>query len=276
MISKKTLESSRRVYKKDRKTKRGARKAKNFMAITVAVMLVLVGGYLSYYFTTSEEFSITSYTINGQENSERKIIETYTRQVVNQNIFTAELDKLAKNISSLGWVEEVEIQRVFPDAIEIAITERTPYVYLKQGKKKVLLDKHGFIIVAKKVAGLDLPAIDFSATPIQQDLSFGTQVENGSFQLVINFLSAVEDELYPFGYITRVMEAVDANNYKIVTRYATPGNKKGKNLAILVNREKLKESPNYLGKIFEDFLGKKKTSPSVIDLRFDKQVIMKI
>ena len=48
-----------------------------------------------------------------------------------------------KRIEALSWVEKASIERVFPDRLEVHITERTPFAVWRLGGRHYLVDKTG-------------------------------------------------------------------------------------------------------------------------------------
>jgi cell division protein FtsQ len=63
-------------------------------------------------------------------------------------------------IERLAWVERASIERVFPDRIEVHITERTPAAVWQRGTRHYLIDTSGRVLAA--VAGnamLSLPRV---------------------------------------------------------------------------------------------------------------------
>ena len=51
-----------------------------------------------------------------------------------------------KRIEALPWVEKASIERVFPDRLEVHITERTPFAVWRQGARHYLIDKTGRVL----------------------------------------------------------------------------------------------------------------------------------
>jgi cell division protein FtsQ len=51
-------------------------------------------------------------------------------------------------VERLSWVERASIERVFPDRIEVHITERTPFAMWRLGSRTYLIDKTGHILAA--------------------------------------------------------------------------------------------------------------------------------
>jgi len=51
-----------------------------------------------------------------------------------------------KRIEALSWVEKASIERVFPDRLEVHITERTPFAVWRLGERHYLIDKTGRVL----------------------------------------------------------------------------------------------------------------------------------
>jgi cell division protein FtsQ len=51
-------------------------------------------------------------------------------------------------IERLSWVERASIERVFPDRLEVHITERVPFAVWRQGARNYLIDKTGRVLAA--------------------------------------------------------------------------------------------------------------------------------
>lgn len=60
-------------------------------------------------------------------------------------------------IEALSWVERASIERVFPDRIEVRITERVPFAVWRNGARHYLIDKTGRVLAA--VAADTAPAL---------------------------------------------------------------------------------------------------------------------
>ena len=51
-------------------------------------------------------------------------------------------------VESLSWVERASIERVFPDRLEVHITERMPFAVWQLGARHYLIDKTGRVLTA--------------------------------------------------------------------------------------------------------------------------------
>jgi len=270
MISKKGLEVSRKVYtQKVRVTEKAKRKRK--VALLGFSVLFFLSCYLFYYFTTSKEFALQDYVVKGLKNTDRKSIDQLVQQVLGENIFLAELDQLALNFSSLGWVESVEIKRVFPNMISLHVLESTPFVYLKRGKSIQLMDKYGRYIEEGNIYKFDLPVVDLGSFGEEEGQQKITEV----LQKIAHFVSGVRGSLSPVGYQLDEIRSIGKNNFEMYSSFKMNGSKKKYPLKIIVSEEMFLRDVPFLDKLVLDFKRKKKKYPALIDLRFEKMVVMK-
>jgi cell division protein FtsQ len=71
---------------------------------------------------------------------------------VDRNIFTIPLDARRAELQSLPWVEHATVMRLLPNRVRVAIVERTPVAFVRQGARIGLVDAHGMLF--------DLPGPD--------------------------------------------------------------------------------------------------------------------
>ena len=76
---------------------------------------------------------------------------------MNKGLYNADVQKIQQSVQQLSWIDQAEVNRVWPDAIDIKIVEQTPIV--RWGGEK-LLNKRGEIFVPENVSSFtDLPII---------------------------------------------------------------------------------------------------------------------
>jgi cell division protein FtsQ len=71
---------------------------------------------------------------------------------VDRNIFTIPLDARRAELQSLPWVEHATVMRLLPNRVRVAIVERTPVAFVRQGTRIGLVDTSGALF--------DLPGPD--------------------------------------------------------------------------------------------------------------------
>jgi len=64
---------------------------------------------------------------------------------VDRNIFTIPLDARRAELESLPWVEHATVMRLLPSRVRVAIVERTPVAFVRQGNQIGLVDANGML-----------------------------------------------------------------------------------------------------------------------------------
>ena len=73
------------------------------------------------------------------------IVEKFSADM-GRSVIRVPLEERRKAIEALPWVEQAGVQRVLPNQIRIAITERTPVAFLRTSSDLSLVDSHGVIL----------------------------------------------------------------------------------------------------------------------------------
>jgi cell division protein FtsQ len=63
-----------------------------------------------------------------------------------RNIFYVPLRQRRAALEQLPWVEHATVMRLFPDQLRVAIVERTPVAFVRQGSTIGLVDGHGVLL----------------------------------------------------------------------------------------------------------------------------------
>ena len=65
---------------------------------------------------------------------------------VDRNILTVPLEERRTELEQLPWVEHATVMRLLPDRLRVAIVERTPVAFVRQGSRIGLVDAHGVLL----------------------------------------------------------------------------------------------------------------------------------
>jgi cell division protein FtsQ len=65
---------------------------------------------------------------------------------VDRNLLAVPMADRKAALESLPWVEHAALMRLMPDRLRVAITERTPVAFVRQGTKIGLVDAHGVLL----------------------------------------------------------------------------------------------------------------------------------
>ena len=141
------------------------------------VLLIIAGGVFSLLMVTrtfllhDARFMIQSpaaIEIQGNKHLTRAQLLGIFGEDVERNIFRISLDDRQALLEALPWVQHATVMRLLPGRIRIAIVERIPVAFVRQGSHIGLVDAHGVLL----------------------DLSAGSQAEaHYSFPVVTGILS---------------------------------------------------------------------------------------
>lgn len=65
---------------------------------------------------------------------------------VERNIFRIPLEDRRAELESLPWVQHATVMRLLPDRVRVAIVERTPVAFVRQGRQMGLVDANGVLL----------------------------------------------------------------------------------------------------------------------------------
>jgi cell division protein FtsQ len=147
-------------------------KASLLFFLGTAVAGVTLGGHVDTVVSAVTSWSglgIQNVRITGQ--SETSEVDVLERLDLGRfpSIVTFDVEAARERIRTLPWVADATIRKLFPDTVEIAIVERTPYAIWQRGTTMSLIDKDGALIantVSDRYAGLPRVAGDGAATRV--------------------------------------------------------------------------------------------------------------
>jgi cell division protein FtsQ len=76
-----------------------------------------------------------------------------------KSILRIPLDERRRELEAIPWVERAVVRRVLPNRIAVAITERTPVAFLREGSNMALVDAHGVILDRPLEGNFDFPVV---------------------------------------------------------------------------------------------------------------------
>jgi len=116
-----------------------------WILLLLAFFIFLIWGF--NYFYNSGYFKISSIKVSGNEKyTETEILEV-ANLVYGLNIFEADKKEIEDAlIENLIWLKSVSLKKIFPDRIEITVTERKPYVKAIYGADCYIIDEEGIVL----------------------------------------------------------------------------------------------------------------------------------
>jgi len=118
---------------------------------TVAVGVLAVRRYLTH----DERFAMATSSeieIGGNEHLTRAQILSVFGADLERNIFKIPLAQRREDLERLPWVAHASVMRLLPNHLRIAVTERMPVAFVRQGTELGLVDANGVL--------LDMPSQD--------------------------------------------------------------------------------------------------------------------
>ena len=131
------------------------------LAIVLPLPAIGYGGWWVYGQATGSEYlSIKGIAVSGVERVAREDIVDLSGIKEGQNILAFSEDAVIANLKSNPWIESAEVDRNFPDTVEIIVKERAPVVLVKL-EALYLMDSQGVIFkrYSAEEDSLDLPVV---------------------------------------------------------------------------------------------------------------------
>ncbi|MGV1098075.1 cell division protein FtsQ/DivIB [Thiovibrio sp. JS02] len=91
----------------------------------------------------SDFFQITATNIQGCRRTTKNLILELSGVDVHSNLLALDVRKVKSNIETHEWVESVEIERDWPNTLNITVKERVPVAIVSLGKELFYLDQYG-------------------------------------------------------------------------------------------------------------------------------------
>ena len=65
---------------------------------------------------------------------------------VGRNIFFVPLNERRRQLEQIPWIERATVMRILPDRISVAVVERNPVAFVRQGQQIGLVDSNGVLL----------------------------------------------------------------------------------------------------------------------------------
>ena len=125
-------------------------------AVVLAIgVLLLLGIGIRNFFRDDPRFRIatsSSIQIMGNSQVTRSELLSVFGSDLGRNIFFIPLGARRASLEELPWVEHATVMRLMPDQLRVAIVERTPVAFIRQGNTIELVDVHGVLLHLPPVA----------------------------------------------------------------------------------------------------------------------------
>jgi cell division protein FtsQ len=195
--------------------------------VAVGMLMVVAGAAVTvrYYLLHDPRFVVTTSSeiqISGNEHLTRAQVLSVFGADLERNIFKVPLAERKADLERLPWVEHATVMRLLPDHLRIAIVERVPVAFVRQGTQIGLVDASGVLLdMPEQVAGD--PAYSF---PVLTGLSAGDpqSVRAARMEIYRKFTSDLDSGASSSGARpTQSLSEVDVSNPEDVKALVTSG-----------------------------------------------------
>ena len=124
--------------------------------------VIVVGGLWAWRHTRSDErFAVRTIEVAGAKHTPKAALDRVTQRYVGLNLFQIDIDRVQRDLSGLGWVRRIDIEKHVPDTLRIKVTERVPVALVRAGERLRYVDDEGaaFADLEPRVGDDDLPLI---------------------------------------------------------------------------------------------------------------------
>ena len=241
--------------------------------VAVLVLIGLCAGGVMVVRTAilhDERFVIPSSSaieIQGNQHLSRAQLLSVFGEDVERNIFRVSLDERKAALEQLPWVEHATVMRLLPNHLRVAVVERTPVAFVRQGNHIGLVDANGVL--------LDMP------TDVQANMHYSFPVVTGLAQNDPLSLRAARMKLY-----ARFTNDLDGGGEKISEKLSEVDLSNPEDVRAVIP-DKAGEvmvhfgEDNFLERYrkFEEHLAEWRTQYphlSSVDMRYDRQVVLEM
>ena len=155
----------------------------------LTLLLVIIGTIT--FAMLSPIFNLKNITVNGNNQiSEEEIISLAGIQL-EENIFRVSSLKITNNIKQNAYINEVSIDKKFPNTIEINIIERQPNYMLEYGNGYVYVNNQGYMLEISSIKK-ELPII-IGSTTSKENYKSGNRLD--------------EEDLIKLGTVIKIMNS---------------------------------------------------------------------
>ena len=183
---------------------------KTWRALKGVLLFLVVLGIFTLRMLQGDTFMLSTLEIDESEHITPEVFIDMTEIITHQNILRYDLSKKGKIIDSHPYIQATEVQRKFPNTLEIKLKEREEYAIIPYDGKYLFVDRELFLLKRTDayLAG-DIPVLrDVNVT----QLNLGERVVTENDKLVKFTFEAYEalsvSDLFP--YITELYLIEDA------------------------------------------------------------------
>jgi len=189
---------------------------------------------------------------------------------VDRNIFNVPLDERRAELESLPWVAHATVMRFLPNRVRVAIVERTPVAFVRQGRQIGLVDANGVLFDLPADTGDAKSGPEYSfpvLTGISADDPLSTRAAR--MRIYLEFMAALDATGEG---VSRRLSEVDVSNPEDVKAIVPD---QGSDILVHFGEEKYLERYHQ----YQEHLAEwRATYPKLasVDMRYEQQVVLEM
>ena len=183
-------------------------------AVKAACLVVLVAGLAAlsaWYVRSSPHFDLSgpdSVMLTGNHFVSQADIASAIGAGAEPNLFRLSLDDARREIEAIPWVQSASLRRVFPNHLQVEVTERKPVAYVNTGAGLNLVDREGVLLEKPPEAAFDFPVV----TGI--DSSMSTADRKARLALFDRFEQELKSQVGGAGWLVSEVDLSDDGDLK--------------------------------------------------------------
>lgn len=178
--------------------------------------IICIGVAMVVLFLLSPVFEVSQIYVNGIEKTTYDAIVSASGVVKGTNIFKVSPKKSEKALSSMAFVDSVEVKRKLPSTVEINITESREVAYIYFIGNYVGIDENGKILEIKQSdADISLPVVVGTRLT---EFGIGNHIKTDNGQNCDAMFKILKQiSICGIGSRLKVIDVTDLNDIKFVT-----------------------------------------------------------
>jgi len=203
---------------------------------------------------------------------------------VDRNIFTFPLDQRRQELEGLPWVEHATVMRLLPNRVRVAIVERTPVAFVRQGAQIGLVDASGALFDLPEpgvddgngtTAARDTEHYSF---PVVSGISAGDphSVRTARMKIYLGFIAALDASGEGISHRLSEVDLSNPEDVKAIIPSSAPdAGPAGGDILVHFGEEKFLERYRQ----YQEHLAEWRTQyPRLasVDMRYERQVVLEM
>ena len=121
-----------------------------YLNLGCGLVIILLFGFMFFYYLNPSALNsfaqIKTINVTGVNYSNTQKIKEISIEK-GKSLFTFDLKNAAEEIQNLNWIKKVNIKKIFPNTLNIFVTENDPFALLLKDQKVYLIDIDGELII---------------------------------------------------------------------------------------------------------------------------------